>query len=350
MFCVECGKEPEKLYDGMCRECFIERRLNPDIVDKISIVICSVCGSVRKSGKWIENPDMNSIMLEKIEDALKIPYDVDRYSFQAEFDEEDPKNVKAKVTVKMMADDIKVEKELGTKIIFKKDQCKICSRIHGNYYEAILQVRPSSDKMTDEQKEVVAKRVEKAVGVESGKERRIFLTFFEERHGGLDYYLSDKNVTKKLAAGLARHFGGELTTSGELAGVEDGQKVYKMTYSVRIPPYEKGDFLIYEDEVYRVKRTKNRNNQVFLMQLKGGQEVPVNSGDLKGADILGGEEMIEKAVVVSETENEVKVLDPDTYKTKTLVKHEEYEKMGDEVEVIKARNRLYLLPEQGDNR
>ncbi len=344
MFCVECGKEPEKLYDGMCRECFIDKRLNPGIDDRISVDICSVCGSVRKGGKWIENPDMDSIMLEKIEDSLSIPYDVDRYSFQAEFQEEDPSNVKAKVSVKMLAYDINVEKVLDTKIIFKKDQCKICSRIHGNYYEAILQVRPSKDKMTEEQKETVARRVKKMVEVEMGEVRRVFLTLFEERHGGLDYYLSYKNVTKKLAADLARDFGGDITTSGKLAGVEDGKKVYKMTYSVRIPPYEKGDFLLYEGNLYRVKRTKNRNNQVFLMQLKDGKEVPFKSDELKDVDVLGGEELIEKAVVVSETEKEVKVLDPDTYKTKTLVKHEEFQKIGDDVEVIKAKNRLYLIP------
>lgn len=345
MFCVECGKEPEKLYDGMCRECFIDRKLNPDIDDNIFIDICSVCGAVRKEGKWIENPDLNSIMLEKIEDSLSIPFDVDRYSFKTRFSEEDPKNVKAEITVEMLADDINVERVLNTKIIFKKDQCKICSRIHGNYYEAILQVRPSKDKMTEEQKEMVAKRVKKVVEVEMGEVRRVFLAFFEERHGGVDYYLSDKNVTKKLAADLARDFGGEITTSGELAGMEDGKEIYKMTYSVRIPPYEKGDFVFHQGEVYRIARTKNRNGQVFLQHLKDKKEISVKSDEIKNIEVLGGEELIQKAVVVSEDEKEVKVLDPDTYKTKTFLKHEEFQKLDDEVEVIKAKNRLYLLPE-----
>ncbi|MGM0510798.1 MAG: 60S ribosomal export protein NMD3 [Thermoplasmatota archaeon] len=344
MFCVECGKEPEKLYDGMCRECFIDKKLNPSIDDKVFIDICSVCGSVRKEGKWLENPDMNSIMLEKIEDALKIPYDVDRYSFQAEFDEEDPKNVKAKVTVNMMAEDVKVEKDLEAKIIFKKTQCKICSRIHGNYYEAILQVRPSSDKMTDEQKKIVADRVKKVVEVEMGEVRRVFLAFFEERHGGVDYYLSDKNVTKKLAADLARDFGGEITTSGELAGMEDGQKVYKMTYSVRLPPYEKGDFVRYEGKLYRVSRTKNRNGQVFLQDVKSGQEISRTSRSLEDIEVLGGEEMIQSAVVVFESEKEIKILDPDTYKTKTLLKKDLSDEIGDEVDIVKAMNKTYLLP------
>ena len=345
MFCVECGKEPEKLYDGLCEECFLKKEVNADIEDKIEIKVCSSCGSVKKGNKWIEKPDVYAIMLERIDDAISISPVVDRYSFQAEFKEEDPRNIKAAVEVKLLAEGLKVEKELDTRIIFQKEQCKICSKIHGSYYEAILQVRPSNGEMTEDQKKIVREKVRNRIEVKRGEERSIFLTFQQERHGGLDFYLSDKGVTKNLAKEVSDIFGGKITTSAELAGREDGNDIYRMTYSVRLPPYEKGDFIELSDDIFKVKKIRSGEGSILLKKISSGKDISKDNKALEDAEVLGGDELIEQAVVVSETEKEIKVLDPETYKTITLVKPEGFRSKEDEVEVIKAKGRLYLISE-----
>ena len=55
--------------------------------------------------------------------------------------------------------------------------------------------------------------------------------------------------------------------------------------------------------------------------------------------------MIKSTVVVSEKEEEIKILDPDTYKTVTLLKPEGFEGNKDEVNVIEAEGHLYILSE-----
>ncbi len=346
MFCVECGAEPEDLYDGLCRDCFIESKMKVKVDSPIKIDICPVCGSVRKKNNWIENPDLEAIMLDKIDDAISIPYEAERYGFNVEFEEEDPYNIVANISVKLEREEIVAEHEISVKIILKKVQCEICSKIHGNYYEAILQVRPTKKEMTEEQKELVIKKVKKRIEVKEGEKRNIFLTSQEEIHGGIDFYLSDTGVTKNLAREISNAVGGSVKSSAKLAGREDGQDIYRMTYLVRIPPYESGDFIEVEGSIYRVKKLKGGTGKVILKDIKTGKKVRMDDKELENAEVLGGDELINKSVVVSESEKEMKLLDPENFDTVTVLKPEGFETEDKEVDVIKVKRYLYIIEEE----
>ncbi len=345
MFCVECGKEPEELHDGLCSECY-SKRLQATIPEHLDIEVCTSCWSVRQGSQWKERPDMYAIMLERVDGAISISPEVDRYAFRAEFTEEDPRNIMADIAVELFSGDIKVERELNSKIILKKEQCTTCSRIHGNYYEAILQVRPSLRELTEEQKKEVKKMVHREIEDRRGGDRSIFITSEEEMHGGLDYYLSDNAVAKKLSKDISQHFGGKVTTSSKLAGRKDGRNIYKMTYSVRVPPYERGDFLRFKDELYRIPEIRTSSGHVTLQHVGSGKKISVERREVEDVDVLGGREMIDEAVVVSETEDEIKVLDPETYLTKTLVKPEGFTRQGDHAKIIKYSGRIFLVTEE----
>ena len=342
MFCVECGKELEELTDGLCDECY-SSRLQADIPEHIDIEVCTSCWSVRLGGRWKERPDMHSIMLERIDDALSISPQVERYSFRADFKEEDPKNTMAHIKLDLYRGDIKVERELTSRIILKKEQCTTCSRIHGNYYEAILQIRPSTRELSHEQRDVVKGMVKREVEERRGDDRKIFITSTQEIHGGLDFYMSDNGVTKKLAKVISEKFGGKVTVSSKLAGRKDGQDIYKMTYSVRLPPYERGDFVNYDERIFRVMEIRTSSGHVTLLDIETGNKVSIERWDFGEVGVLGSEELIREAVVVSETEKEIKVLDPDNYNTVTLLKPQGLEISGDHVDIIKFSGKLYLI-------
>ncbi len=345
MFCVECGKEPDRLYEGLCRECFIDKKMNAEIDGAIEIEVCGHCGSVKRENKWIEKPDMEAIMLQRIDDAINTSHEVDKYSFNAEFSEEDPLNINVDVEIKLTSKDINTVVDKETKIILKKSQCEICSKIQGDYYEAILQIRPSGEDMTEEQKEEIRDIIRKRVEVKRGEERNIFVTFEEEIHGGLDFYLSDRGVSKNLAHEISRKYGGRVTTSSKLTGREDGQNIYRMTYSVRLPPYERGDFVEEEGQIMRIRKLGGKNGSTIMKDIKTGKIISRDKKDMDEVEVLGGAELIRKAVVVSESDEEMKVLDPETYETVTLVKPEDFESEGEEVTVVKTQDHLYILQE-----
>ncbi len=346
MICVECGSEVGSLRDGLCEECFVEKHVDVDIEDPIEIEVCSKCGSIRKGKNWLKRPDIQSVMLDRIENALSFSSAVDTFSFEVEFEEGDPRNIHADIKVDMKIGDLSTEKYLSTNIVLKKDQCLDCSRREGNYYEAVLQVRPSKKEMTPEQKEKVIRTVHERIEKDRKEERDVFITAEKEIHGGLDFYLSDKRVSKNLSYDIAEEFGGMVTTSSELAGREDGQNVYRMTYSVRLPPYEEGDFIALKGDIYRVKKTRSGSDPVTVRDLKNNKITTLDKEEMKEADIYGGDELIMKAVVVSEEEKEIQVLNPETYETETLIKPEGSPTGKEEVEVIKVKKRLILIPEQ----
>ncbi len=348
MFCVECGKEPDELYDGLCEDCYL-KDVDVKVSSPIDIEVCTTCGAVREAHRWIERPDMDSIMLKRIEDSIEPSFDVDRYSFMADFYEEDPRNIHVELDVELKSRGLIKHTDKETKIIFKSGQCKVCSRIHGHYYEAIIQVRPTKKSMTDEQKQAVHDIINKEVEVKRGDERSIFVTSMEEKHGGLDYYMSDNGVSKKLAKRISEYFGGEITVSSKLAGREDGRNIYKVTYSVRIPAYERGDFVYHQGTVYRVKEIRTSSGHLILIEVKTGKTVTFDKRDIEDIKVIGGQDMVKKSVIVSEDEQEIKVLDPDDYKTKTLVKPEGYVTKGDTVRIIKYMDKIMLLTEEESN-
>ena len=52
MFCPKCGKTEEKLFDNICRSCFLEDVVLAEIPDQIEITICAHCESRLEKGKW----------------------------------------------------------------------------------------------------------------------------------------------------------------------------------------------------------------------------------------------------------------------------------------------------------
>ncbi len=347
MFCVECGKEPEDLFEGLCEDCFL-KDVDVELPASVSIEVCTSCGAVREGHRWIERPDMNSIMLQRIQDSLQPTWKVDSYSFHASFTEEDPRNIRAELEVELGSRGLKKTVFKETKVIIKNGQCTTCSRIHGHYYEAIIQVRPSKKTMTEEQKRIVKEKIYREVKVKRGDERSIFITSEEERHGGLDFYMSDNGVSKKLSKEIAETFGGKITVSSKLAGRDDGQNIYKVTYSVRIPPYERGNFVEYHEKIYRIKEIRTSSGHLTLQELRTGDRVTLDKRDVGEIEVLGSQELIRDSIVVSETAEEIKVLDPDDYTTLTLLKPEGFSFEGDSVKIFKFMDRVILLPKEED--
>ena len=88
--------------------------------------------------------------------------------------------------------------------------------------------------------------------------------------------------------------------------------------------------------------------RLHLFDLKKGKVKTIDDWDSEKLSVLGGEEMMKKAVVVSETERELKVLDPDSYKTVTVLKPDNLSIQEDEIKTIKIDGELYPISEKED--
>ena len=53
MFCLLCNSE-EKLYDGLCKECFLKEFELVEVPEYATFTVCSHCGATLKHDKWVQ--------------------------------------------------------------------------------------------------------------------------------------------------------------------------------------------------------------------------------------------------------------------------------------------------------
>ena len=60
--CPSCGREVEKLYDGLCYECYL--KINKKEEKKEKVYICKYCGRIKYHNKWYNNLDIDNFEYE----------------------------------------------------------------------------------------------------------------------------------------------------------------------------------------------------------------------------------------------------------------------------------------------
>lgn len=321
MFCVECGKETEETFDGLCIECYVKGRKFFNIPGIIEVTVCRNCGAYKVESGWAHG-ELDELIRAFLEEHIK---------------HEGIKNFEVRVdgntvacTGEFHGFPIREEEQIEVKI--KNSICETCSRIKGGYFEAILQVRKEGGKMSDRElqlsDDVVYKKSSEYAGGYVSKREMI--------HGGVDYYIGDKKMAASAARILSEIFHGESSVSPSLVGMKDGREVYRNTYIVRIPEYTRGGYVEVDGRVYRVI---DMGKRIGLMDMENGERRYFYRNQMSKAKIMDVGEM--EAVVVSEKEGELQVLDPENYRTVVISKPEGM-KVGDTVKVVKWKGRIYL--------
>jgi len=68
------------------------------------------------------------------------------------------------------------------------------------------------------------------------RSRDDFVSGFEEKHGGVNFYTSSAGLARELARFLKKEYGAKMDESAELVGqTEDGEEKYRVTVIARLP-------------------------------------------------------------------------------------------------------------------
>ena len=102
--------------------------------------------------------------------------------------------------------------------------------------------------------------------------------------------------------------------------MKDSRQVYRMTYLLRLPSLRKGDFISYEKSFFCIYSISA--NKVHVLELSSWIEKNFEVNNLEKVNIIGGEELIKDMILVSQTVDEVQIMDPKTYKTLDIRKPE----------------------------
>ena len=340
MFCVECGKEGE-LIGALCRECYSKKHVQPSIADHVDLVMCAHCQSMLTDKGWEDVGSIRHAAEDAVEGALVLPKDAKVSDFRVHLTEKDERNLEARIEVMLVVQGHEFTRELGTIVRVKRGSCTECSKQQGKYYEAIVQVRGPERTFPKQLEGEVERTVRVRVGAMRKSSREVFLSKVEKVKGGLDFYFSTVSSARSVSRDLQEAYCAEYKESSSLWGRRDGKDVYRMTYLVRLPAMFKGDVVLYEGREYYVRGMSR--GMLHGVDLLTGEERSIRFSDRTECSLSQSKPAIVNAVVLTEKERELQVLDPETMKPLEVRKPRGFSRKGDQVRLVKTKLGTYVL-------
>ena len=364
MFCIECGREVERddeLIGGLCVQCFLEHNPIVRLPPVVDLVRCPRCGAIKVRGGWRApaqpqtgrtgrgasakdvDEDVRSAVSSAVEGSLEAIEGARVTSVAIRVLQEDRLAFVADVQAMVEVGAQEVPLELTTKVRLRPEACDVCSRRAGNYFEAIVQFRGARSRGATDRDLATARKIaeDEAARLEEAS-REAHLVKVEEPRGGLDFYLSTQSAGSQVARALAARFGASVSISTSQGGRKDGRDLVRTTHIVRMPDLRSGDYVLFEGELVRVLSATDRDALVTPAPA-GGRRRTLSHGDRDALVLVGTEEDVEDAVVVSASAGEVQVLDPSTMRTVEFVLPKGFGLGGREtVGVLRHDDRLLL--------
>jgi nonsense-mediated mRNA decay protein 3 len=232
-----------------------------------------------------------------------------------------------------------------------RQTCSRCGRIAGGSYAARVQIR-GEDRIPseEEQEEAVALAREIVADREADGDREAFVTEVSHTDDGPDVKLSTNKLGSVVAERIVAEFGGSYSESATLVTEdEDGNEVYRVTYSVRLPRYRPGDVIDPEDGDGPVL-VRSVGGAVTGVRLASGEQFQTDD-DLGDAEQLGtAADATPVTVVTVEDDHAVQVLDPETYEARTVPNPEFFDAEsfteGETTPALKTLDGLFLVPSE----
>jgi nonsense-mediated mRNA decay protein 3 len=339
-FCPKCGKATG--HEGLCIECRIGN--TPWFVcdRRVKSVHCPSCGAVKQVNTWTDTKlDRVDLAPELAKTAVHFHPDVRKPSVVVTVGDDTPSRSTATIALKGLLHNTHLEATCSVEIIWHKEQCDRCNRISGSYYEGIVQVRaegrlPSTFEL--QMSAGIAQQVEDSL--QAGGERLSFIADTNETREGLDITVGSQHIGMLISQGIIAQLGGRFTTHPKLVGEKNGRQLYRITYSVRLPRFQKQD-VVFSRGRY-LEATHIESSHIKALDLAGGVPTSVREEDIER--LVGNLRDAVSALVVFVDSNIMGVLDPETCQTKELRKVPWLDvKAGQHVLVLRDNENLIVV-------
>ena len=316
--------------------------------DHVDVFNCGHCDDYLLDGKWATAKTKEEVSERATELALKVIKDAQVLNVALHAEKIDEANYQVNMTIGLSIEGLEVDEGRKTIVRFKNTSCPRCNKLMGNYYEGTLQVRTRDRKMPEDLREEIMDRILKMMDEHMKDNRELFISKINRlttSQGGIDVILSSSVIGRNLAHHLADQYAAEVKETAKLVTQKQGKDLYRVTFVVRLPAYRFGDLVEYEKKLYLVGAL--RSNSTKLTNMKTTQGVMVSNSDMISAKVVGRKEDLIEAVILTETDREVQVMHPTSFKVFDLKKPPKFERKGDTVKVFQYNEEFYLLPLQG---
>jgi nonsense-mediated mRNA decay protein 3 len=329
MRCAICGSEA--LIEGLCLDCYLERKELFWLDDRIDLIKCPRCESFKLHGKW-KAVDFESALTDYVYSNLRVHPDFDVEDVVVEsLARGEVGDYVIRLIGNVKGRDVSVEKVVKVRVHSRV--CERCSREAGGYYEAIVQIRAEGRKIERHELDTIAEIINSTLRKESDNQKA-FISKIVERKEGVDFYFGDRNIGRKVSRLIVDKLGGKIIESKKLHTRIDGRDVYRFTYAVRLPCYRVGDIVSEGNKICIV------TNQRLGKGLCLDDWSVVN---LKAPKVVKRREELKLSVVVNCDEFVAEVLDEEM-KVVQAKRPPVDISIGEEVFVFKHEEDFYVIP------
>ncbi len=342
MFCVDCGKEKPIFREGSCLECYLKHHQFTKGPSVFHIPLCTYCNAYKYKNTW-KHVDFETVVKQYIKQSFVIDPELRNVQIQLDNHKEED-IVFTKVTISGLLDDAQISEDHFVEIRLKSNVCDICSKQFGGYHEAILQIRAGKRKLSKEIRNTIQCFVEDLIqDIQDKGNRNLFIADMGVEHGGLDFFLSDKQAAYTITKKVQEEFGGDIHVSSKNVGMKDGKQLYRYTYLLRLLPFQKEDVFKLQDNYYFVLNISS--NKLHIIKLEDYSGSFVTSSDVEqGLLIASAKDLSFKAILISETLSELQLMHPTSYAIFTIKKPDETFKYTDTTEILQINEYYFVKP------
>ncbi|MHC1588570.1 MAG: 60S ribosomal export protein NMD3 [Methermicoccaceae archaeon] len=340
LVCPLCGRQTDRLDDGMCPECRLKSTPIATIHPPEPLRVCKRCGAVFHK-RWVDVDDIEQHIRKRVLESIDVHPEARDVRIELWLSEMSSNLYRVRGEVAgTMGTHVSQPFVLDVRLAY--ESCPSCSRIAGGYFEGVVQVRSyASGSPTDAQLERVLHIMDTLFsGLRRRGDRLARLTREKRVRGGLDLYVGSAGAAKKLCTEVISQMGGTLTTSSTLVGRRDGRAISRITYALRLPSLLIGDVVMYKGEPHVVKALTNRVHLEHLYG-KGTHILPLES-ELK---VVGRLKDAKSVPVLEEDATALQVLHPERL-TPAWVRRVQGVHVGDEVHVLVVDGELVPVPKK----
>jgi 60S ribosomal export protein NMD3 len=345
MFCVQCGRSDEKLFNGFCKSCFIKKSRLITFPREIVLTVCAHCGSTLKEGKWKETNIPEEKYLYKI---LTEHLTVNDLAEEVEISLKPVSKVgsttECLVTVTGKVLGKKIVQEYYINFKTQKTVCVYCSKYISGYYEAVIQIRADKRFPSPEEVQNIDDLIIKALDKISRTNRMAYVSERIELKEGVDYYIGSYKVAKKLVNVIKEFHGGLVRESPKLMGRDrSGKNLYRIWVSLRLPYFQKGDIIRYEGIIGQVLNIAGR--KILVKDLDSYKKISISWKDYEKINTIARKEDIKKTTITAKTPKYIQILHPETYQPIDLETDQGLNNIviGEEIAVIEIEEKIYII-------
>ncbi|ATZ61649.2 MAG: NMD3-related protein [Methanosarcinales archaeon Met12] len=341
LFCPGCGRESK---EGLCTPCFLKHFNLIEHPSMLELEICPTCRACFVGGRWTKYHDYADAVTPIAMSQLNIHPDANELRIALKPQVSDGCASKVHVRVDAVVQRMDVFKEFDVEVRIKKRACDRCSLIAGGYYEGIVQVRASGRTLTEMERHISEKIAHTVIKQIQELSKNAFISDIKHLKEGMDIYVGAIKIGRQISKAIIDKFGGNFSEASKLVGQRDGKNIYRISFAVRIPNLMPGDIISLRDSVIQITDSRKK---VIGIDLMTGARFISDAKKLKGVKLLCHESDAEATILTMVQDDEIQILDPDSYKPMTLPRPPFLTaESGDDVLVVKTEKGMFILPKE----